>query len=93
MFSYYFIECLYSSVAEHWSCKPGVVSSTLTGGKLFFPLFFHYLMHFELSNYAAAGTQLCKLYVSQVFFPFFLFDLYVLCIFSSLIFVVLYSIQ
>ena len=24
---------LYSSVAEHWSCKPGVVSSNLTGGK------------------------------------------------------------
>ena len=23
---------LYSSVAEHWSCKPGVVSSNLTGG-------------------------------------------------------------
>ena len=24
--------CLYSSVAEHWSRKPGVVSSNLTGG-------------------------------------------------------------
>ena len=27
--------CLYSSVAEHWSCKPGVVSSILTGGIIF----------------------------------------------------------
>ena len=26
---------LYSSVAEHWSCKPGVVSSILTGGNFF----------------------------------------------------------
>ena len=26
------IRSLYSSVAEHWSCKPGVVSSNLTGG-------------------------------------------------------------
>ena len=26
---------LYSSVAEHWSCKPGVVSSILTGGSCF----------------------------------------------------------
>ena len=25
--------CLYSSVAEHWSCKPGVESSILSGGK------------------------------------------------------------
>ena len=28
---------LYSSVAEHWSCKPGVESSILSGG-MFFPL-------------------------------------------------------
>ena len=27
---------LFSSVAEHWSCKPGVVSSNLTGGRKFF---------------------------------------------------------
>ena len=27
--------CLYSSVAEHWSRKPGVVSSNLTGGITF----------------------------------------------------------
>ena len=26
---------LYSSVVEHWSCKPGVVSSNLTGGNNF----------------------------------------------------------
>ena len=25
-------QCLYSSVAEHWSCKPGVESSILSGG-------------------------------------------------------------
>ena len=25
-------EGLYSSVAEHWSCKPGVESSILSGG-------------------------------------------------------------
>ena len=31
-------ESLYSSVAEHWSCKPGVVSSNLTGGIVFFHL-------------------------------------------------------
>ncbi len=24
---------------EHWSCKPGVVSSNLTGGFFFFPFF------------------------------------------------------
>ena len=27
---------LYSSVVEHWSCKPGVLSSILSGGKNFF---------------------------------------------------------
>ena len=27
---------LFSSVAEHWSRKPGVVSSNLTGGRDFF---------------------------------------------------------
>ena len=27
---------LYSSVAEHWSCKPGVLSSILSGGIAFF---------------------------------------------------------
>ena len=27
---------LFSSVAEHWSRKPGVVSSILTGGNQFF---------------------------------------------------------
>ena len=27
---------LYSSVAEHWSCKPGVESSILSGGKYYF---------------------------------------------------------
>ena len=26
---------LYSSVAEHWSCKPGVESSILSGGSFF----------------------------------------------------------
>ena len=26
---------LYSSVVEHWSCKPGVLSSNLSGGILF----------------------------------------------------------
>ena len=30
------IRSLYSSVVEHWSCKPGVVSSNLTGGNHFF---------------------------------------------------------
>ena len=30
------IRSLYSSVVEHWSCKPGVVSSNLTGGNIFF---------------------------------------------------------
>lgn len=29
---------LYSSVAEHWSCKPGVESSILSGGSSFFVL-------------------------------------------------------
>ena len=29
-------ECLYSSVAERWSCKPKVMSSILIGGKTFF---------------------------------------------------------
>ena len=29
-------ECLYSSVAERWSCKPKVMSSILIGGKIFF---------------------------------------------------------
>ena len=28
----YKINSLYSSVAEHWSCKPGVESSILSGG-------------------------------------------------------------
>ena len=27
---------LYSSVAEHWSCKPGVESSILSGGIVMF---------------------------------------------------------
>ena len=31
---------LYSSVVEHWSCKPGVVSSNLTGGIVLPTLFF-----------------------------------------------------
>ena len=31
---------LFSSVVEHWSRKPGVVSSNLTGGKPYFSLFF-----------------------------------------------------
>ena len=26
---------LYSSVVEHWSCKPGVMSSNLIGGSFF----------------------------------------------------------
>ena len=30
--------CLYSSVVEHWSRKPGVVSSNLTGGSVFYLL-------------------------------------------------------
>ena len=30
--------CLYSSVAERWSCKPKVMSSILIGGKFSFPL-------------------------------------------------------
>ena len=30
---------LYSSVAEHWSCKPGVLSSILSGGIAFFDFF------------------------------------------------------
>ena len=29
-------QCLRSSVVEHWSRKPGVVSSNLTGGCYFF---------------------------------------------------------
>ena len=29
-------ECLYSSVAERWSCKPKVMSSILIGGKSLF---------------------------------------------------------
>ena len=29
-------QCLYSSVAERWSCKPKVMSSILIGGKEFF---------------------------------------------------------
>ena len=29
-------ECLYSSVAERWSCKPKVMSSILIGGNTFF---------------------------------------------------------
>ena len=33
------IESLYSSVAEHWSCKPGVESSILSGGS--FLLFYN----------------------------------------------------
>ena len=31
---------LYSSVAEHWSCKPGVESSILSGGM--FPFAFEH---------------------------------------------------
>ena len=31
--------CLYSSVVEHWSRKPGVVSSNLTGGTSFAEVF------------------------------------------------------
>ncbi len=35
----YIISSLYSSVVEHWSCKPGVVSSNLTGGIIFVTCF------------------------------------------------------
>ena len=31
----YITSSLYSSVVEHWSCKPGVESSNLSGGKYF----------------------------------------------------------
>ena len=31
-------QCLYSSVAERWSCKPKVMSSILIGGKFFLVL-------------------------------------------------------
>ena len=38
---------------EHWSCKPGVVSSILTGG------FFVYLIHFVLFGFlVTTPTQL-----------------------------------
>ena len=44
-----FTYSLLSSVAEHWSCKPGVVSSILTGGRNFirhnqfiYALLYHY---------------------------------------------------
>ena len=35
-FGYSKQQCLYSSVAERWSCKPKVMSSILIGGKIFF---------------------------------------------------------
>jgi hypothetical protein len=36
------IKSLFSSVVEHWSRKPGVVSSNLIGGKEVFLLFYHF---------------------------------------------------
>ena len=45
---------LYSSVVEHWSCKPGVESSILSGGsqwKIFFIIFMRYLIHRNVKNF------------------------------------------
>jgi hypothetical protein len=42
--------CPYSSVVEHCSCKPGVVSSNLTGGN-----FFH---HYEILIYVQTAESI-----------------------------------
>ena len=44
---------LFSSVVEHWSRKPGVVSSNLTGGKFVFMLkvkTIDIVMYYQLEN-------------------------------------------
>ena len=45
LLQYYVLLCIFASVAqglEHWSCKPGVESSNLSGGCHFFPSVFFF---------------------------------------------------
>ena len=46
MFQKACLRSLYSSVAEHWSCKPGVESSILSGGIAFFFFIVTYYYHY-----------------------------------------------
>ena len=52
-----FSECLYSSVAERWSCKPKVMSSILIGGK---PFFSDFLVKLTVTQIVA-----CRQYLGQ----------------------------
>ncbi len=54
--------CLYSSVAEHWSRKPGVVSSTLTGG-----IFLFVTITYHLNAYLLIMGRLWGMSASQFF--------------------------
>lgn len=42
---------LLSSVVEHWSRKPGVVSSNLTGGRIFFDALARFLLSIKLYSF------------------------------------------
>ena len=52
MFQKAWLRSLYSSVAEHWSCKPGVESSILSGGIDFFFIvtYYYHYYYFLFTN-------------------------------------------
>ena len=62
--------CLLSSVAEHWSRKPGAVSSILTGGKIFFQEWIESQFTREETGFICAqGLAYCSFdQMSQIFF-------------------------
>ena len=56
---------LYSSVAEHWSCKPGVESSILSGGNMIFGIV-------SLSKHSIKGNFRFFMLLSEEMMRFFL---------------------
>ena len=61
---------LFSSVVEHWSRKPGAVSSILTGGKIFFQEWIESQFTREETGFICAqGLAYCSFdQMSKIFF-------------------------
>ena len=58
-------QAVWASIAqwlEHWSCKPGVVSSILTGGYMFYPSSKHCLKVFRKTTYLLWQPGFSKLF-------------------------------
>ena len=61
-----FSKCLYSSVAERWSCKPKVMSSILIGGK---PFFSDFLVKLTVTQIVACRQYLRQKFKKNIFDP------------------------